>query len=253
MKFFKNEQLSTKELIGRLGVSEGTWKKRRKDILFELANLYKYEVIYSGQARYYHFLEDGEFEYHHKRKVKDLSANGIERDKAFESAIIETLTDQPLNTAANVKRIIIEEWPEVTKLGYAESTTYEYTRVRMRKWFGKDEDDNGSFENMEDLKMRKGYIKRKVWCRLDINNNVYIPLPKEEIDDFIYMLRINLMEDEDDEIKLLADFDAGTITKEEYDEESRALKYGSYVSAKESFKDKYGYFPIKVPEYIVYR
>ena len=252
MKFFRNEQLSTNELIKRLGISEGTWKKRRKDILFELANLYEYEVIYKGQARYYHFLEDGEFEYYHKRKSQKSSVIAQKRDVAFESAIIETLTDQPLNTAANVKRIIIEEWPEVTRLGYAESTTYEYTRVRMRKWFGKDEDDNGSFENMEDLKMRKGYIRRKVWCRLDINNNRYIPLPKEEIDAFIHILRINLMEDEDDEIKLLADFDAGTITKEEYAKESSALRYGSYVCAKESFKEIYGYFPIKVPEYIVY-
>lgn len=93
--------------------------------------------------------------------------------------------------------------------------------------------------------MQKGYTKRKVWYRLGAYN-VYIPLPKEEIDDFIHMLKVNLRKDKDSEINLLADFDAGIITQEEYDEEVRVLKYGSYIDAKESFKDKYGYFPIRL-------
>ena len=247
MKFYKGEQLSTKELIKRIGISHGTWDSKRKDILLALADSCEYEVIYEGRAIIYHFLKDGEYSY--KRKN---SKDAQKRDEAFESAIIETLTDQPLNTAANVKRIIIDEWPEVTNLGYADSTIYEYTRVRMRKWFGKDKYDNGSFENMEDLKMRKGYIKDKVWCYLDSENNVYIPLSKEQVKEFVHMIVKNLRDIEKKEIDLLADLDAGTITKEEYKEMSGGLRYDKYTSAKSSFRDKYGYFPINVPEYIVY-
>lgn len=251
MKFYKGEQLNTKELIKRIGISHGTWDNKRKDILLALSNSCEYEVIYKGRAIIYHFLKDGEYSYERKSQKSSVAAQ--KRDAAFESAIIETLTDQPLNTAANVKRIIVDDWPEVTNLGYADSTVYEYTRVRMRKWFGKDKYDNGSFEDMKDLKERKGYIKDKVWCYLDSENNVYIPLSKEQVKEFVHMLIKNLKDIEQKEINLLADLDAGTITKEEYKEISVDLRYDKYISAKSSFRDKYGYFPINVPEYIVWR
>lgn len=251
MKFLKGEKLSTKELIKRIGISERTWKSNQKDILLVLSDSCEYEVIYKGRAIIYHFLKDGEYSY--KRKSQKSSAAAAVRDEAFESAIIETLTDQPLNTAANVKRLIIDDWPEVIDLGYADSTVYEYTRVRIRKWFGKDKYDNGSFEDMQDLKERKGYIKDKVWGYLDSENNVYIPLSKEQVKEFIHMVVKNLRDIEQKEIELLADLDAGTITKEEYKDMSEDLHYDRYTSAKSSFRDKYGYFPINVPEYIVRR
>lgn len=41
------EKLNTKELIQRIGISEGTWKNNKKDILLALEDVCTYEAIYS--------------------------------------------------------------------------------------------------------------------------------------------------------------------------------------------------------------
>ena len=250
MTVVKDERLNTKELIQKIGISEGTWKSNKKDILLAIADCCEYEVEYKGRATIYHFLSDGEYDY--KRKTRAVTVDAAARDKAFEDAIVETISEQPLNTAANVARILKSEWHEVTDLGYTDGTIYEYTRVRMRKWFGKSVNDNGTFEDMEDMNMRKGYINDTVWCKLDLENNVYIPMSEAEIDDFIKMVKDNLKAIQKEEINLLASFDAGTITQDEYRTLSGDLRYEKYTAAKNEFRAKYGYFPIKVPEYVLY-
>lgn len=242
MNFQKNELLSTEELYKRLGITKDYWKKNRKEILIELSNIYEYEVIYEGRKIIYKF----------NNKIGNYLCSADKRDKAFEDAILEILQEQPLNTAANVARIIIKEWHEVTDLGYTEGTIYEYTRVRMRKWFGVSIEDKGSFEDMEDMNMRKGYINKKVWCMADINDNVYEPMSQEQINEFIEIVKSNLKLIEEKEISLLADFDAGLITKEEYKEAAGFIKFERYTVAKAEFSKKYGFYPIKVPEYVLY-
>lgn len=157
-----------------------------------------------------------------------------------------------MNTAANVARIIKSDWPEVTSLGYTDGTTYEYTRVRMRKWFGKTIGDNGNFDDMEDMNMRKGYIEKKVWCKLDAGHNVYIPMSEEHVNDFVKLVKKNLKEIREQEIKILADRDAGTITDDECGKAIGELGFERYTAAKKEFNEKYGYYPIRVPEYHLY-
>ena len=106
MDFSPGEKLSTEELYKRLGISKDTWKRNRKDILVELANVYAYEVAYQGRSIIYTFL----------KQVGEYKSDAAARDEAFESAIVETISEQPLNTAANVARVINEEWHEVTSL-----------------------------------------------------------------------------------------------------------------------------------------
>ncbi len=204
----------------------------------------------AGNKVIYHFLTDCEYEY--TRKAKAVSAKTIARDKAFEDAILEIISEQPLNTAANMTRIIKDDWPEVTCFGYTDKTLYEYVRQRTRKWFGRAIGDNGSFDDVEDMNMRKGYIARKVWCKLDAGYNIYKEMPQEQVDDFISMVKKHIREAENDDINLMADKDAGTISDEEYSKMSSSLRYDRYVAAKQEFKEKYGYYPIKVPEYRLY-
>lgn len=203
-----------------------------------------------GNKVIYHFLTDGEYEY--TRKTKAASAKTKLRDEAFEAAILETISEQPLNTAANVTRVIMEDWHEVTDLGYTQGTIYEYVRTRMRKWFGRAIGDNGSFEDVEDMNLRKGYIERKVWCRLDSVINVYIPMSEEHINIFIKLVQKHLKEIKEKQVKVLADRDAGTITKEECNEVLGDLNFEKYTAAKREFNAKYDYYPIRVPEYKLY-
>lgn len=47
MLISKGEKLSTKELVKKIGISEGTWKNNKNDILMALSNACDFEAIYS--------------------------------------------------------------------------------------------------------------------------------------------------------------------------------------------------------------
>lgn len=238
--FNPGERLNTKEVYQRLGISDKTWKKNRKDILTELSNIYEYEIEYEGRTTIYHFI----------KRVGEATQSP--RDEAFENAILSTLYFQPMNTAANVARIIQKEREDINSMGYENGTVYEYTRVRMRKWFGNNENDRGDFEDMEDMKERKGFIEEKVWCMLDAEYNDYIEMSQEQIDYFMKSIKDSFKTDTEMEVKLLADYDAGVISKSELDKALGDLKVAGYAAAKKAFRAKYGKFPIKVPVYKIY-
>lgn len=238
--FNPGERLNTKEVYQRLGISDKTWKKNRKDILTELSNIYEYEIEYEGRTTIYHFI----------KRVGEATQSP--RDEAFENAILSTLYFQPMNTAANVARIIQKEREDINSMGYENGTVYEYTRVRMRKWFGNNENDRGDFEDMEDMKERKGFIEEKVWCMLDAEYNDYIEMSQEQIDYYMKSIKDSFKTDTEMEVKLLADYDAGVISKSELDKALGDLKVAGYAAAKKAFRAKYGKFPIKVPVYKIY-
>ena len=164
----------------------------------------------------------------------------------------------PLNTAMNVSRILKEEWKEVRDLNYTDGTLYEYVRVRMRKWFGYNQNDKGTFEDVEDMKQRKGYIAKKVWCILDNssyqNHNVYKPLSQEQIDDFYSMFRSYRKDQRvvQMQAKINGDYQAGNITKEDRDKAVGQISSSSFILAKKEFKGKYGSYPIYASMYVLY-
>lgn len=234
----KDLKLKSGEMAKALGISNPTWKKYKEEILANMEELgIKYKVIIKGRSIIYHFLTEGEFNYIRKSE---------RRDKIFEEEIISVIQKQPLNTPANISRIIIPHEP-MASLGYANSTVEEYTRQRVRAWFGKEVGDIPPA--WDDIKYaeRKGYIERKVWCYRDYNTNLYVPLTEDEINDFISMIKQGYKEIQQTDIQLLADLDAGLITKEEYKEQSGDMRIFNYSDAKASFESKYGYTPIKVP------
>lgn len=237
--FVEGEKLSTKEFISKLGISMGTWKANRKDILIQFGNVFEYEIEYEGRSTFYHI-------------IKKVGEAPTTRDEAFENAILSTLYFQPMNTAANVARIIQKEREDINSMGYEDGTVYEYTRVRMRKWFGNNENDRGDFEDMEDMKERKGFIEEKVWCMLDAEYDDYIEMSQEQIKFFLDAVKSSFKTDAEMELKLLSDYDAGVISKSELDKSLGDLKVAGYAAAKKAFRAKYGKYPIKVPVYKIY-
>lgn len=245
MQFTKGESLTTKELIKRLKISKNTWYSNKDTILAGLSQALNYSVQKKGSSVIYIIESDGDYECNRKRCEK-----AKEKDKVFEDAIMTTLIAQPLNTAVNVARIIKKDNTQIAELDYADSTTYEYTRVRIRDWFGTEIEEPGAFD--EKPEGRKGYIAQKIWCLFNKHNNTYTPMEPAQVEEFITMISQHLKYTKEAEIKLLADYDAGTITQKEFVDTLGELKYSKYTDAKKMFKDKYGYYPIKVPEYLVY-
>lgn len=242
MIFTKDLKLTSGEMAKSLGIGRDTWARRKEEILANMEEQgIKYKITTKGKSIVYHFLSEGEFNYVRKSKKKTE-----QRDKVFEEEIISVIQKHPLNTPANISRIIAPH-ESVANLGYTDSTVYEYTRQRIRMWFGKEVGDiPPAWDNIEYAK-RKGYIKRKVWCYRDYNTNLYVPLTEDEINDFISMIKQGYKEIQQTDIQLLADLDAGLITKEEYKEQSGDMRIFNYSDAKASFESKYGYTPIKVP------
>lgn len=119
----------------------------------------------------------------------------------------------------------------------------------MRKWFGTSECDNPTFDEADE---RVGYIKEKVWCRLDGINNVYIPLTDEEIQQFYELVNEAFKNLQNDEISLCEDYNNGMLSESDFAQSLKDIKYTAYCAVKNMYKTKMGFIPIKVPYYVVY-
>ena len=251
------DKIDTKQLYTRMGISKNTFFNNKKDILLGLSEAWQYQVEYKGRSTIYHFIKKN-YDFQYSRKTRKKTEQSIIRDKVYQESILQTIQERPLNTAANVARILKQEWKQVRDLNYTDGTVYQHVRVRLRKWFGTCQNDMGTFEDTQDLKQRKGYIKRKIWCMLDNssyqNHNSYKPLSQEQIQDFFEMFKGYRKDSRVVKMQagIYSDFQAGTITKEERDKAVGQIGYTSFVLAKKEFKGKYGSYPIKVPEYVLY-
>ena len=129
----------------------------------------------------------------------------------------------------------------VVVANYKDGTSYEYVRIRMIDYFGKKKDEGGT----------KGYIARKIWCKLDIETLCYMPLSDEMIEEFYNLLGNNLnSDDKKREIaEICSSYENDLITKEERDNELGFSNYMSYEQTKSQFHDKYGFYPVCVPVY----
>ena len=143
-------------------------------------------------------------------------------------------------------------------LGYSEKTNYEYIRVRVRKFFGCSEHDRGTFEDMDDLMQRLGYIKRRVWCRLVMGNNehfdYYQPITEEQVKEYFKMIKDKFKQKDTIENKasIYSDYQTGLITEDEMKQMLSSIDSYVFRSVQTEYKDKYGFRPIKVPEYQLY-
>lgn len=248
MNIKSDERLTQKELAKRIGASESSFKRNKDQILLELSNHLEYEVEYKGRATIYHILEVYDEDYMYQRKnQKQLE----ERDRIFKASITETVQEQDVNTARNVGRILNKEWPEVKDLGYTENTTYEYVRTRMREWFGYKVEDANAFDRLDKDSKRLGYIKDKIWCHLDEKNLVYIPLEQEQIE-YFYEALGDASEYKQMVVDIINDYEADLYTEEDMIAALKEFKNNKYAAAKKMFKNKYGYYPIKVPQYVLF-
>lgn len=227
---------TTKEMQGRLGVSEGTWSHKRNQLLDNFNQYYDYEVLYKGRNTFYHILKQkGEYS-------KPLRKNdGRKRDEIYSQEIVKVIKKDNVQTAKNVSRIIRNNEP-IVKLNHKDGTVYENTRLRMRAMFGTDLISGGTI----------GAIIDKIWCGLDLETNTYFRMSDEEYDDFKKMMRVEQKEILDEELELYSDYKNGLIEEDELGKKAKEIGFRAFLSAQETYKKKYGYRPIKVPVYGFY-
>ena len=228
---------STKEMIQLFGVSESTWSHGGKNKLLDnFKQYYDYDVSYEGRSTFYHITKQyGEYD-------KPLRKNDSKkRDAIYSEEIIKVIKKDRVQTAKNVSRIIKDTDP-IAEFNHKESTVYENTRLRMREMFGANMISGGTIGGMLD----------KVWCGLDRQTNTYFPLSDKLYEDFKEMMSTERKETIEPELELYSDFENGLIEKEEFYKSVAEINFRAFLTAQETFKEKYGYRPIKVPVYGFY-
>lgn len=234
MEIKEHQTYTTQEMIEFFGVSKDTWKKKKDSLLDHFRRYYVYEVFYDQKDR-------RKINYKILKKIQDYEAplkKGEIRDLVYDKKIEEVIEIDNVQTAKNVSRIIKDD-NEIIALNHTDNTRYEYTRIRMRIMFGIKAGEHGT----------KGFISDKIWCRLDENNNCYIELTPEEIQNFYSIYNDEKQLIQEDELTVLSDFQNGLITKEEMNEQIGENVLSAFIQARMAYKALYGYYPIKVPVY----
>ena len=234
MELKVNQTYTTQEMIEFFGVSKATWKKKKDRLLDHFRRYYMYEVFYDTKDR-------RKINYKILKKLQEYEpplGKGAKRDLVYDRKIEEVIEEDNIQTARNVSRIIKDD-TEIVALNHTDNTRYEYTRVRMRIMFGTKAGEHGT----------KGFISDKIWCKLDENNNCYIELTPKKKQKFydIYSDEKKLIQE--DELTIMSDYQNGLITQEEMKTLISDTTLGAFISARTLYKEKYGYYPIKVPVY----
>lgn len=226
------DTLTTKDMQEFYGVTKDNWKKQKNKFLDNFGRYYEYEVEYKGRNINYKIIKVLD-EYQAIQKKSD------KRDKIYEDGIIDIISEDNIQTAANVARRLESENEDVISLNHTSGTIYEYTRVKMRNMFGTGVNDGGS----------KGMMVNKVWCRLVKEYNYYEEMTEKEIQAFFEIYSKSKDANKENELEIFSDYQTGLITREQMYELIGESGFNCYQSARNEFKNKYGYFPIKVPQY----
>jgi hypothetical protein len=229
---------STQELANALGISRQAFTKRKDEYLDSLSKAYEYKIVYKGRTILYTIT----------KQINDFQKPERKNSKEKTEAIIhqfirDTIEKDNLQTAANIGRCAFKyqegKKTSVEKLGLKQSTVQEYARVQMKEMFGNKINQDGT----------DGYMMEKVWCRLDRKNVCYEEMEKEAIDDYLKIIS-NIKKDvKKEDTEAYEDYKNGLITKEEYKEFLCNFNCSLFTSAKRTFYEKYGFYPIKVPRY----
>lgn len=234
MELIENNVYTTKEMIAFFGVSQNTWKKKKEQLLFHFGSFYEYEVEYDKhdyRKQNYRIIKKL-FDYEPPQK------KSVKRDRTYENKIIDVIEYDNVQTAMNVSRLIKDD-DEIKEMNHKDGTIYEYTRVRMRNMFGTKAGESGT----------RGYIIEKIWCRLDAENNCYIELPPEYVNEFYDLFKEEKEAVKEEQLTLYSDYTNGLITRDELNEAIGESGYSCFLSARNAFYVKYGFYPIKVPVY----
>lgn len=223
--------MTTKEMMEFFGVSKDVWKRNKNKLLENFGKYYEYEVVYRGRNIDYHII----------KKIADykpIEKKSEKRDRVYESNILDVISEDNIQTAMNVSRII-KDYDSIKELNHSDGTIYEYTRVRMRNMFGVVVNEGGT----------KGIIEKKVWCKLVADYNYYVEMSEEEIQDFYDIYKQSKEDMKEEELEIFSDYQNGLITKEEMNSKLGECGLWSFRFARKQFADKHKYFPIKVPVY----
>lgn len=210
-------------------VTPNTFSKSRKDYLQHLKEYYLFEekgkkIILLKQLK--------PFETRMQKRQETTKV----KEEEYREATHKVIAEQPLNTGSNIARIMCNNvLSPAFHYKHTEDTAARYVRCSLKEDFVK---------------------KMSRWCSIDYNTNEYIPLKNEEFDYLMQLFRGQIDNDKESKIlsqeimDIIADADAGNISKAEMKEKTADTAWKLYNLRMEQFKKKFGFRPYKTPYWV---
>lgn len=209
-------------------VTPNTFSKNRKEYLQHLSEFYVYEergkkIILLQELKPF------------ETRLKKKKDNQIKKEEQYREATHKVILEQPLNTGSNIARIMCHNvLSPAYHYNHTEDTAARYVRPILKEDFVK---------------------KMSRWCIMDYSTNQYIPLQGEQLD---YLMKLFRGQSDNSEEKILnqeimdiiADADAGNISKAEMKEKTVDTAWKLYNLRMEQFKKKFGFRPYKTPYWV---
>lgn len=231
-----------KQIKEYMNVSDAKWKRDRKKLLEHFSAYYQYHIQYDQSDRRKNLIVIDRIIDNNYSCLETIRQKYVkDRDNRYDQAIINTIEQDSLQTPKNISRIIKEK-QYIKLLGHKDSTRYQITLVRTRKMFGSKVDDN-DFDDILNHN-RKGRIAKKIWCKLDSENNSYTQMKSEQIEEFYSLVSKQKNDQLQFQIKVNQAFENDQISKEERDQAIGQNTYYIYREAKRAFYSKHNYYPV---------
>lgn len=206
-----------------------TFRNKRKEYLEYLSQYYLFEergkkIILLKQLKPF------------ETRMKKRQDNTKKKEEEYREATHKVIAEQPLNTGSNIARIMCNNvLSPAYQYKHTQDTAARYIRHSLKEDFVK---------------------KMSRWCSIDYAMNQYIPLESEQLDYLMKLFRGQVDNCKESKIlsqeimDIIADADAGNISKAEMKEKTVDTAWKLYNLRMEQFKKKFGFRPYKTPYWV---
>lgn len=233
--FKVGEELTSREMAERLGITATTWKNKRKKYMDYLEQFYTIDVQGHGVSRKYVFVAQLQ-EYEPLISSKDRKA----MEERYKEVILSEIAKPKMNLqlySTMTDRVITTG--KVSQFQHKPKTSYKYTNNGMKEMFGAEVGESGT----------EGCMTRKVWAkRLYDAEYDFERLTKEQLDDWKRILKERFSANENI-VNAVSSFIVGELEEESAKNDVWQDSVFKYQMALEEFENKYGFTPVKVKEY----
>lgn len=229
------EELSSRQVAERLGVSFKGWENNRKKYLSHLEKYYKIELTGYGISRRYVFKEQIQ-DYEPYISPKDKKA----MEKQYQEVILEEISKPNMNLqlySTMNERVIATGL--TGKFGHKKGTSYKYVSGEMKEMFGAEKGDWGTH----------GKYLDRVWAKQLFDAEYdFERLSEVEERNWQKIIKDNMAVDY---MELYSMYENHEISKDEAMFEMFESGWYKYQVAKQTFYELYGFVPVRVKEYLV--
>lgn len=213
----------TKELMSVLGITRSSWGRRKEEYLDWFKLFFDYDIVIQGEKRVYIIKEIfGEYEPLPRKK------KSIEVKEYYVQETSRIVKQEPTNTGSNIARNIIAT---NNKYDHKEGTASVYVRSVLKDTY---------------------QVNGKVWCYRTKDGLHYQPITEEQLkylnECITKQFQDNAMQEYT--VELYTDYEAGIITKQQFNDALGAMAGNAFLSAMDMFILRYDFRPVKIPVWV---